>query len=125
MAAQPPLWLVLVAFVCAFGPLVFFHELGHYLMARAFKIPAETFSIGFGHEIAGWTDRQGTRWKVGWLPLGGYVKFVGDMTPGERAGRRKRHPARISRPGVPAAAGVAALPRRRSLARRRISFWRS
>src|SRR5215212_1725645 len=81
MVAQPPLWLVLVAFVCALGPLVFFHELGHYLMARAFKIPAETFSIGFGHEIAGWTDKQGTRWKIGWLPLGGYVKFVGDMTP--------------------------------------------
>jgi len=81
MLPHPPLWLVLVAFVCALGPLVFFHELGHYLVARAFKIPAETFSIGFGHEILGWTDRQGTRWKVGWLPLGGYVKFVGDMSP--------------------------------------------
>jgi len=81
MLPQPPLWLVLVAFVCALGPLVFFHELGHYLMARLFKIPAETFSIGFGREIIGWTDRQGTRWKVAWLPLGGYVKFVGDMTP--------------------------------------------
>jgi len=81
MLPQPPLWLVLIAFVCALGPLVFFHELGHYLVARAFKIPAETFSIGFGREILGWTDRQGTRWKVAWLPLGGYVKFVGDMTP--------------------------------------------
>ena len=81
MLPQPPLWLVLVAFVCALGPLVFFHELGHYLVARLFRIPAETFSIGFGHEIVGWTDKQGTRWKVGWLPLGGYVKFVGDMTP--------------------------------------------
>jgi regulator of sigma E protease len=75
------LWLVLVAFVCALGPLVFFHELGHYLTARLFKIPAETFSIGFGHEIVGWTDKRGTRWKVGWLPLGGYVRFVGDMSP--------------------------------------------
>ena len=81
MLPQPPLWLILIAFVCTLGPLVFFHELGHYLVARLFKIPAETFSIGFGHEILGWTDRQGTRWKVGWLPLGGYVKFVGDMTP--------------------------------------------
>jgi regulator of sigma E protease len=81
MLAQPPLWLVLVAFVCMLGPVVFFHELGHYLMARLFRIPAETFSIGFGHELVGWTDRQGTRWKVGWLPLGGYVKFVGDMSP--------------------------------------------
>ena len=81
MLPQPPLWLVLIAFVCALGPLVFFHELGHYLVARWFKVPAEVFSIGFGREVAGWTDRQGTRWKVGWLPLGGYVKFVGDMGP--------------------------------------------
>ena len=80
MLPQPPLWLIVVAFVCALGPLVFFHELGHYLVARLFGISAETFSIGFGHELFGWTDRQGTRWKVAWLPLGGYVKFVGDMT---------------------------------------------
>jgi regulator of sigma E protease len=81
MLPQPPLWLVLVAFVCALGPLVFFHEFGHYFVARLFGIPAETFSIGFGHELFGWTGRQGTRWKVAWLPLGGYVRFVGDMTP--------------------------------------------
>jgi regulator of sigma E protease len=81
MLPQPPLWLILLAFICALGPLVFFHELGHYLVGRLFHIPAETFSIGFGHELVGWTDRQGTRWKVAWLPLGGYVKFVGDMTP--------------------------------------------
>lgn len=84
MLAQPPLWLVLVAFVCAIGPLVFFHELGHYLAARVFGVGAEVFSIGFGHEITGWTDKRGTRWKVGWLPLGGYVRFVGDE---ERAGQ--------------------------------------
>jgi regulator of sigma E protease len=81
MLPQPPLWLVLIAFLCALGPLVFFHELGHYLVARLFGIPAETFSIGFGRELIGWTDKQGTRWKVAWLPLGGYVKFVGDMGP--------------------------------------------
>ena len=81
MLPQPPLWLVLIAFICALGPLVFFHELGHYLVARLFKIPAEIFSIGFGRELVGWTDRQGTRWKIAWLPLGGYVKFVGDMSP--------------------------------------------
>ena len=79
MLPNPPIWLVLIAFVCALGPLVFFHELGHYLVARWFKVPAEIFSIGFGREIFGWTDKQGTRWKVGWLPLGGYVRFVGDM----------------------------------------------
>lgn len=86
MLPQPPLWLILIAFICALGPLVFFHELGHYLVARLFGIPAETFSIGFGHELAGWTDKQGTRWKVAWLPLGGYVKFVGDMSPASNPG---------------------------------------
>ena len=86
MLPHPPFWLVIIAFLCALGPLVFFHELGHYLVARLFGIPAETFSIGFGREIVGWTDRQGTRWKVSWLPLGGYVKFVGDMSPASNPG---------------------------------------
>src|SRR5213075_310018 len=81
MLPQPPIWLVLVAFLCMLGPLIFFHELGHYLVARLLRIPAEAFSIGFGHEVAGWTDKQGTRWKIGWMPLGGYVRFVGDMNP--------------------------------------------
>jgi regulator of sigma E protease len=78
MLSQPPVWLILLAFVCALGPLVFIHELGHYFVARWFGVGAETFSIGFGREITGWTDKRGTRWKVGWLPLGGYVKFIGD-----------------------------------------------
>ena len=78
---QIPLWLILVAFVALLGPLVFIHELGHYLVARWFGIGAEVFSIGFGREMFGWTDKKGTRWKVGWLPLGGYVKFVGDSDP--------------------------------------------
>ena len=81
MLSQPPLWFILVAFLAALGPLVFFHELGHYWVARIFGVGAESFSIGFGREIAGWTDKRGTRWKVGWLPLGGYVKFVGDLNP--------------------------------------------
>ena len=81
MLQQPPLWFILIAFVCAIGPLVFFHELGHYLVGRLFGVGAEVFSIGFGREIVGWTDRRGTRWKVGWLPLGGFVRFVGDMNP--------------------------------------------
>ena len=81
MFSQPPLWFIIIAFLCAIGPLVFFHELGHYWVARWFGVGAEQFSIGFGREIAGWTDKRGTRWKVGWLPLGGYVRFVGDMNP--------------------------------------------
>ena len=78
MLSQPPIWLILIAFVCALGPLVFIHEMGHYLVARWLGVGAEIFSIGFGHEVTGWTDKRGTRWKVGWLPLGGYVRFVGD-----------------------------------------------
>lgn len=95
MLPQPPLWLILIAFVCVLGPLVFFHELGHYLVARLFGIPAETFSIGFGRELIGWTDRQGTRWKVAWLPLGGYVKFVGDMTPASTPGDVEQIPPEL------------------------------
>ena len=79
--AQPPIWLILIAFLAALGPLIFIHEFGHYFVARWFGVGAETFSIGFGREVAGWTDRRGTRWRVGWLPLGGYVRFTGDMDP--------------------------------------------
>ena len=78
---QSPGFLMLPAFLLLLGPLVFFHELGHYWAGRWFGIGADTFSIGFGREIFGWTDKRGTRWKVGWLPLGGYVKFAGDMSP--------------------------------------------
>jgi regulator of sigma E protease len=58
--------------------LVFVHEYGHYWVARRFGIHAEVFSIGFGPELFGWNDRKGTRWKVSAIPLGGYVKFLGD-----------------------------------------------
>jgi regulator of sigma E protease len=54
------------------------HELGHYWVARRCGVRVETFSIGFGRELCGWTDAHGTRWKIGWLPLGGYVKMFGD-----------------------------------------------
>jgi regulator of sigma E protease len=81
MFETPPIWFIIPAFLAAIGPLVFIHEYGHYIVGRWFGIGAETFSIGFGREIAGWTDKRGTRWKVGWLPLGGYVRFTGDMDP--------------------------------------------
>jgi regulator of sigma E protease len=68
-------------FLLVIGPLIFIHELGHYFVGRLCGVKADVFSIGFGREITGWTDRRGTRWKVGWLPLGGYVKFKGDMNP--------------------------------------------
>jgi regulator of sigma E protease len=58
--------------------VVFFHELGHFLVGRACGVGVVTFSIGFGPELFGWNDRHGTRWRVSLIPLGGYVKFVGD-----------------------------------------------
>lgn len=58
--------------------VVFFHELGHFLVARWNGVTVTTFSVGFGPEIFGWNDRKGTRWRVAWLPLGGYVKFMDD-----------------------------------------------
>jgi regulator of sigma E protease len=77
----PGILLTVISFLLLIGPLIFVHELGHYLAGRLFGVKADTFSIGFGHELAGWTDKRGTRWKVGALPLGGYVKFAGDMNP--------------------------------------------
>jgi regulator of sigma E protease len=78
---SPGILLYFVAFVLLLGPLVFLHELGHYLAGRWFGVKAEEFSIGFGREVVGFTDKRGTRWKFGWLPLGGYVRFAGDMNP--------------------------------------------
>jgi len=59
--------------------LVFVHELGHYLVARWNGVKVEVFSIGFGKEIFGFYDKHGTRWKFSLIPLGGYVKFFGDI----------------------------------------------
>ncbi len=81
---QPGIGLTLATFAVVIGVLVFVHEMGHYLMGRLFGIKADAFAIGFGREIAGWTDARGTRWKVGLLPLGGYVKFAGDADAASR-----------------------------------------
>lgn len=70
---------MVLAFILVLGPLVVIHELGHYLVGRWFGVKADAFSVGFGKELAGWTDRRGTRWKLSALPLGGYVQFAGDM----------------------------------------------
>ncbi|HEX4158634.1 MAG TPA: RIP metalloprotease RseP [Rhizomicrobium sp.] len=68
----------IVPFLLMITPIVFFHELGHFLVARACGVRIDTFSIGFGPAITSWHDRFGTRWKIAWVPLGGYVKFFGD-----------------------------------------------
>lgn len=78
-ANGPPFLFVLIL-------VVFFHELGHFLVARLCGVGVKTFSIGLGPELLGWYDRFGTRWRISAIPLGGYVKFVGDdniaSTPG-------------------------------------------
>ncbi len=85
MIETPGLIVTVLAFIAVIGPLVFVHEFGHYLVGRWCGVKAETFSIGFGKEIAAWVDGRGTRWRLGLLPLGGYVKFKGDMNAASQA----------------------------------------
>ena len=68
----------LIPFIILITIVVFVHEYGHYYFAKKYKVGITDFSIGFGKEIFGWNDKSGTRWKVCWIPLGGYVKFYGD-----------------------------------------------
>src|ERR671913_1812901 len=69
----------LIPFLLVLTIVVFVHELGHFLVGRWCGVGVTAFSIGFGPELIGWNDRHGTRWKISAIPLGGYVKFVGDM----------------------------------------------
>ncbi|WP_029355834.1 RIP metalloprotease RseP [Bosea sp. 117] len=73
-------WLLgyVIPFLFVLTIVVFFHELGHFWVARRAGVKIETFSLGFGPEIAGFNDRHGTRWRLAAIPLGGYVKFFGD-----------------------------------------------
>ncbi|MFC4723713.1 RIP metalloprotease [Glycocaulis abyssi] len=70
--------LSVAAFVAVISFVVVIHELGHYLAGRYFGVHAEVFSIGFGPTLASWHDRKGTLWRIAGLPLGGYVRFLGD-----------------------------------------------
>lgn len=82
---SPHLLMTLAAFLVLIGSLVVVHELGHYLVGRWFGVKAEKFSIGFGPQIWGRVDKRGTLWRVGALPLGGFVQFAGDMNPASQA----------------------------------------
>ena len=75
------LWLYGGTFLLVLSVLVFVHEWGHYIVARMCGVRVETFSIGFGKELFGWTDKNKTRWKISLIPLGGYVKMFGDVDP--------------------------------------------
>ena len=79
----------IAAFLVVFTVVVFVHEFGHYWVARRCGVKVSVFSIGFGREIGGWTDSAGTRWRVGLVPLGGYVRFFGDPDASSR------HPAQL------------------------------
>ncbi|MFD1251986.1 Metalloprotease MmpA [Devosia equisanguinis] len=74
-------WLLsyVVPFLAVLTVIVFVHEMGHYLVARWNGVAIQTFSVGFGRELVGWNDKHGTRWRISAIPLGGYVRFVGDM----------------------------------------------
>ena len=69
--------------------VVFIHEYGHYYFAKRYGVGITDFSIGFGKEIFGWNDKSGTRWKICWIPLGGYVKFFGDRNVFSQADQEK------------------------------------
>src|SRR5215217_8037350 len=77
--ATGSLFLTLISFLVVLTVVVFIHEFGHFWVGRLCGVGVTAFSVGFGRELIGWTDRTGTRWKISAIPLGGYVKFVGDL----------------------------------------------
>jgi regulator of sigma E protease len=100
------LLLAVGSFIIVLSIVVFVHEFGHFIVARWCGVTVKTFSIGFGREIWGFNDRKGTRWRIAWIPLGGYVKFLDDenaasqpspqalehLSPAERAGAFQTKP---------------------------------
>lgn len=120
MDVLPTFILKPLAFLFVLTVVIFVHELGHFLVARWCGVRVKTFSIGFGREIFGFNDRYNTRWRVAWIPLGGYVKFLDDengasvpsrealqrMTPVEREGAFQTKPL-ASRAAIVAAGPIA------------------
>ena len=79
----------IIPFIVLILVVVFIHEYGHYYFAKKYGVGVTDFSIGFGKEIFGWNDKSGTRWKICWIPLGGYVKFFGDRNVFSQADQEK------------------------------------
>lgn len=93
----------LLAFVAVLTPVVFVHEMGHFLVGRWCGVKVETFSIGMGKEIWGFNDKHGTRWRISALPIGGYVRFFGDLNAasqpdGEHAAQMSEEEKQVSFP---------------------------
>ena len=113
--STPGVLLTILQFLVVLTIVVFVHEFGHFIVARWCGVTVKTFSIGFGKEIFGFTDRKGTRWRFAWIPLGGYVKFVDDENaasqPSPEALERMSAAERARR--LPGQAAVAARGRRR------------
>ncbi|MBX9588730.1 MAG: RIP metalloprotease RseP [Hyphomonadaceae bacterium] len=120
MDVLPTFILKPLAFLFVLTVVIFVHELGHFLVARWCGVRVKTFSIGFGKEIFGFNDRYGTRWRLAWIPLGGYVKFLDDdnaasapsrealqrMSPAEQAGAFQTKPL-AARAAIVAAGPIA------------------
>ncbi len=88
MEVLQSLFMNIIPFVVVLSVLVYFHEMGHYVIARMNGVRVETFSIGFGPEIFGWNNKHGTRWKVSYIPLGGYVSLASeDEVEGTKSSR--------------------------------------
>jgi regulator of sigma E protease len=78
MQVLQTIFFAVIPFLLVLGLVVTVHELGHFLAAKALGTKIDRFAIGFGRAIAGWTDKSGVEWRLGWLPIGGYVRFAGD-----------------------------------------------
>lgn len=112
------IWGYILPFLFVLTIVVFFHELGHFLVARWCGVKVTAFSVGFGRELFGWNDRQGTRWKLSLIPLGGYVKFSGDENAAsvpdrdavEQMSEEERRTSFLGKPVGQRAAVVAAGP---------------
>jgi regulator of sigma E protease len=83
-----------VPFILVLSLIVTIHELGHFLTAKAFGVAIDRFSLGFGRALVSWRDRSGVEWRIGWLPLGGYVKFAGDENIASMPDRQSLETAR-------------------------------
>ena len=115
--------VTVLAFVSLLTIIVFFHEYGHFSMARLLGVRVDIFSIGFGKPIARWIDRKGTEWRIAPWPLGGYVKFFGDASPASNpdvealGGETGNGPAttQFPKPGEGAGAGAGMTPEERAV----------